>query len=180
MFVKVCGMTSFEHIDWAVEAGYSAVGIVMHAKSPRYCDVNKARALADYARGKIAVVGVALGIEELHGIESSFDFVQLYRWADVDNLIYAGDSIPGGKRMRHFMYDLSRGAGRFERPPEWVRERSGEIILSGGLDCGNVRDVVREYMPFGVDVSSGVESSPGTKDRQLMMEFIEEVRNGTC
>ncbi|HOW83034.1 MAG TPA: phosphoribosylanthranilate isomerase [Spirochaetota bacterium] len=180
MFVKVCGMTSFEHIDWAVEAGYSAVGIVMHAESPRYCDVDKARSLADYARGSIAVVGVALGIEELLGIEPSFDFVQLYRPADIDNLIFAGDSIPAGLRMRRFMYDMSRGAGRFERPPDWVRERSGEIILSGGLGCANVREVVREYMPFGVDVSSGVESSPGQKDRKLMMDFIEEVRNGTC
>jgi phosphoribosylanthranilate isomerase len=180
MFVKVCGITSYEQVDWAVDEGYSAMGIVMHRKSPRYCSKEKARSLVAVARRRIICFGVALDLDEMEGIQGLFDFVQLYSWANLENLVYAGADLPREKLPGCFIYDVSRGSGGFERPPQWVKDYRGRLILSGGLSAGNVAGVVRDYRPYGVDVSSGVERVPGVKDRDLMRQFISEVRNGTC
>ena len=51
MFIKVCGLKSFEEIDAAVKLGYSAIGIVLHPGSPRFCHIEKAKKLAGYAKG---------------------------------------------------------------------------------------------------------------------------------
>ena len=64
MFVKVCGITAVEQIDWAVRLGYPAIGVVMHWRSPRFCDTDRARELASHARGRIASVAVGVSYEE--------------------------------------------------------------------------------------------------------------------
>jgi phosphoribosylanthranilate isomerase len=57
-----------------------------------------------------------------------------------------------------------------------AKEYGRRIIVAGGLNPDNVYDVIREISPYGVDVSSGIESSPGKKNAELMEEFIKEVR----
>jgi len=179
MFVKVCGMQTYEHIDWAVEAGYSAAGIVMHPGSTRFCDREQALDLARYCRGKIPCVGVALTMSELSGIQDAFDYIQLYEEAHSSNLIYAGTELPKKCTYRYFLYDISRGSGAFHRPPAWLKKHRHNLIISGGLNKKNVRSVIKSFRPFGVDVSSGVESSPGIKDKKRMIEFINEVEDET-
>ena len=179
MFVKVCGITEPRQVDWAVEAGYSAVGFVLHANSPRYCSPSRAGELARYARGRITTVGVALEKGEMRGCEDEFDLLQLYTWEQRDNLIYACKDDPGDMKCRFIMYDASRGGGTYTEPPSWTVSFRERLIISGGLDSDNAGSVIRRYRPFGIDVSSSVEKTPGVKDRTFMFRFIQEVRNET-
>lgn len=80
---------------------------------------------------------------------------------DVD--AYLLDSSAGGGSGQRFNWDLVRGV-------------NGRIILAGGLTPKNVRDAIMRVRPYGVDVSTGVERSPGKKDLRRMKEFIRNVR----
>lgn len=74
--------------------------------------------------------------------------------------------------------DAYGGTGQgFDRTLAMIAKEYGKnLIISGGLNADNVYDIIKEVMPYGVDVSSGIESSPGKKNIELMEEFIQEVR----
>ncbi|MFE3545633.1 hypothetical protein ACFXK0_21935 [Nocardia sp. NPDC059177] len=172
MFVKVCGLTTEEQIDWAVELGYSAIGVMVTAKSKRYRTPERARALAAYARGRISTFAVALEQHEVAEVADAFDVVQLYQWADLPNLAFCSSNPPEpGQTSEYFFYDASAGSGVFEEFPEWVRALPGKVVLAGGLDADNVADTIARHRPFGVDVSSSVETAPGIKSYELMRRF---------
>ncbi len=179
MFIKVCGITSREQIDWAAELGYSAIGVVVHPGSPRYCDRRSALDLAAYARDKIKSVVVGLRYDEVESLCREFDFAQIYEYRKLEKLIFAGTALPSEPDYGYFLYDAGRGSGRFRGFPDWLRSVKGRLIISGGLNHQNVRRAIRETAPFGVDVSSGVEIERGIKDFRLMEKFIAEVRNAS-
>ncbi|MDO3649955.1 phosphoribosylanthranilate isomerase [Nocardia mangyaensis] len=172
MFVKVCGLTTEEQIDWAVELGYSAIGVMVTPKSKRYRTPARARALADYARGRITTFVVALEATEVAEVAEAFDVVQLYQWADLPNLAFCSSTPPDpAQRSQYFFYDASAGSGIFEEFPDWVRAQPGRVVLAGGLDAANVADVIARHHPYGVDVSSSVEAAPGVKSYEAMARF---------
>ncbi|WP_280306996.1 phosphoribosylanthranilate isomerase [Nocardia neocaledoniensis] len=172
MFVKVCGLTTTEQIDWAVELGYSAIGVMVTPKSKRYRTPEQARALAEHARGRITTFVVALTADEVAEVADAFDVVQLYEWSDRPNLAFCSSTPPEpGQTSEYFFYDASAGSGIFEEFPDWVRALPGKVVLAGGLDADNVAATIARYRPFGVDVSSSVESAPGVKSRELMRRF---------
>jgi phosphoribosylanthranilate isomerase len=175
MFVKVCGITTARQIDWAVELGYAAVGVVLHPASARYCNALRAAELAGHARGKIASVAVGFTFEEVAGAYHYFDYVQIYEHRDLDRVICAGDSALLARKASLFMYDTSRGTGRASALPQWLHGVREKLIISGGLSAAHIAGVVRDFRPFGVDVSSGVESAPGKKEYGHMKHFINEV-----
>ncbi|MBP7735023.1 MAG: phosphoribosylanthranilate isomerase [Spirochaetes bacterium] len=177
MFVKVCGITSLEQIDWAVDLGYSAVGIVLHPGSVRHCNADYARKLALYGRGRVSTIAVGVTFEEVADCYHDFDLVQVYENCPADRLISAGDTEERSREGALFLYDASRGSGEEKELPPWLHDVSYRLIISGGLRAGTVAGVIREYRPFGVDVSSGVESRRGIKDYNLMKQFITEVHN---
>ncbi len=178
MFTKVCGLTTTEHIDWAVELGYSAIGIVVYPKSPRFCDKQKAVTLAEYAKNKITSVVVSIDYSDVTAVSSYFDFVQIHEVKNIPNLIYAGTTPPANGNYQYFIYDASMGSGHFKKLPDWLaKNNQGNIIISGGLDQSNVKEVIATFSPFGIDVSSGVESTRGLKDYNKMKAFINEVHN---
>ena len=74
-FVKVCGLTTRQEVDWAVALGYDAVGVVVSPKSKRYCLPETAISLADHARGRILSFVVALEYREAAGVSEHFDIV---------------------------------------------------------------------------------------------------------
>lgn len=175
--MKVCGLRTREEIDWAVDLGYNAVGFVLHKPSPRFRNAEEVTALARYAGDRIVTVAVGLDFDEVAPVYEAVDYVQVYRHVPVSRLIYAGTGHPGDKKYSYFMYDASRGGGDESVFPKWLRDLGTGLILSGGLRREGVARIIREHRPFGIDVSSGVESERGRKDLIKMKEFIEEARN---
>jgi phosphoribosylanthranilate isomerase len=178
MFIKVCGLTTEEQVDWAIELRYDAIGVVATPRSKRCCSPERALALARHARqGRIRSFVVAYQYEEIKALASAFDVVQLYEWADIPNLAYSSSSRPPPhRRPAYFFYDASVGSGVYAAIPQWVSEVEGQVVIAGGLNSANVASVIAQYRPFGVDVSSSLETAPGVKRRDLMDAFARNVR----
>ncbi|WP_316776823.1 phosphoribosylanthranilate isomerase [Streptomyces sasae] len=176
-FMKVCGLTQEQQIDWAVELGYDAVGIVVTPKSKRYCPPGRAVELAGHARGRIPVFAVALTYAETAAVAGHFDTVQIYEPADIPNLALASGAPPEKpEALQYFFYDASAGSGVFADIPAWVADVPGRVVIAGGLDEHNVAAVIEDFGPYGVDVSSSVETAPGVKSREKMAAFLTAAR----
>ncbi len=164
-------------IDKAIEYGYDAIGVVTYHKSKRYCPVDKAKELAEYANGKIQSYVVGLHYNDVKAVADAFDYTQIYENRQVANLVFASkERPPEGLNYAHFVYDASVGSGKFKTFPNWLKDIKEKLIVAGGLNKKNVCTVIRDIKPFGVDVSSGVEKD-GVKNFKLMKEFIDAVKN---
>ena len=191
LWIKICGLRTLEAIDAAAGAGANAVGFVFHGDSPRNVTVEDARALQRAVPDGIERVAVFL-----HPSQALLDAVLAALepdWVQTDASDLAGLRVPTGQRVlpvlrsgaahagplppRCLFESSSSGAG--ERA-DWTAAacvaRASQLVLAGGLDPSNVGDAVRAVRPFGVDVSSGVESSRGVKDAARIREFIRAAR----
>ena len=178
MFVKVCGLKNTAQIEKAVEYGYDAIGVVTYSKSKRYCSPEKAKELAEYAKGKIKSFVVGLTYSDVQDVAYLFDYTQIYEIKQIPNLVLASKEIPPlDINYEYFIYDASIGSGVFHQFPKWVKDMAAKVIIAGGLNKENVCSVIQDIKPFGIDVSSGVEKD-GVKDFMLMKEFINTVK--TC
>jgi phosphoribosylanthranilate isomerase len=189
LFVKICGLTSAEAVAACAEAGVDAVGFVF-SKSPRRVRPETAALLAESvapATLKVAVfcrpepgeVELALQVFPADVVQADHDTLHdvsapavlpVYR----ESRVGASDDI----HARRFLYEGAvSGVGMsVDRERASRMARQGEMILAGGLDPGNVASVVETVRPFGVDVSSGVESQPGIKDPGRIHEFVASAR----
>jgi phosphoribosylanthranilate isomerase len=191
LWIKICGMRTREAIEAAAQAGADAVGFVFHEASPRNLTVQSASALQPHVPAGVERVAVFLHPSQdlVDRVVAAIqpDWVQ----ADADDL--ATLRLPSGQRLlpvfrsgqawpallpkRCLLESARSGAG--ERA-DWQEAASvtarTEVVLAGGLDPGNVGEAVRGVQPFGVDVSSGVESGRGVKDAVKIREFIRAAR----
>ncbi len=189
VFVKICGLSEQQHVDSAVAAGANALGF-MFAESVRRVTPGPARTITAAVPQHVKRVAVMLHpandewLEVLKIFEpdvlqtDSVDFESLdvpysvERWPvfreggprpDVDaTFVFEGPKSGQGQTV-----DWSVAAGL---------AANGDMMLAGGLDVGNVADAIATVRPWGVDVSSGVESSPGKKDSTLISQFTSAVR----
>lgn len=208
--VKICGLSTRETVDAAVEAGADLVGFVFFPKSPRNVSLEQASALAARARGKARIVTLVVDADDAllsaisakvdpdlfqaHGAETperigeiarltgkpvikairvkdDADIAAAAAYSAVANLILydakapetLGNALPGGNGHA-FDWGLLEG----EKPPAFM--------LAGGLTPENVAQAIRVTGAPVVDVSSGVESSPGVKDIGLIRKFIEAAK----
>lgn len=197
--IKICGITNLEDARKAVELGADALGFVF-APSPRRIEPEKAREIIRNLPPFITTVGVfvnermakvkeiaefsMLDVLQFHGDEApeycrkftrrvikSFpvkDEKVLERLKFYSPSAYLLDaysrSIRGGMG-KTFPWEIARKAGQY-----------GRIILAGGLNPNNVEEAIRTVCPYAVDVSSGVEISPGIKDHEKMAKFIRVVK----
>jgi phosphoribosylanthranilate isomerase len=199
-FVKICGVTRVEDAVFAIEQGADAIGVNLVPTSKRYVEEAVAGRIAGAVGGRTMVVAVvadlslramrsvreSTGIEwlQLHGEEPegvlseilphAFKAVPIGDAKDVERAMrFPGDrvladaKVPGqlGGTGATFDWSLVRELARARR-----------LILAGGLTPDNVADAVRAVDPWGVDVASGVESTPRVKDRGKVRAFIEAVR----
>ena len=191
-FVKVCGMTDEAAIEAAIAAGADAVGFVFFDKSPRNLAPAHAARLAAGVPSNVRKVAVTLHPEQslVDAIQDKLhpdvlqtdlaDFAGLVvddgieKWPVVREGAVPVDGLPQGT----FVYE-GRMSGKGETVDWQVAAdiaARGRMILAGGLSVGNVAAAVRQVAPFGVDVSSAVESRPGVKDPALVTAFVERAK----
>jgi phosphoribosylanthranilate isomerase len=193
IWVKICGLTTREAVEAAVAAGADAVGFVF-APSKRQVNATQAAQLAQGVARRIPRVAVML-----HPTQSQLDEVwSVFRpdalQTDVEDLstlrlpmgLAVMPVIRSGVRLKpdpHQIYPRVL----FEGPVSGVGStsdwhsaaqlaRTTQLVLAGGLNATNVADAIAAVRPFGVDVSSGVEASPGIKDPAKIHEFVRRAR----
>ena len=199
--VKICGITSRKDAWAAVEAGADALGFIFVRGTPRWIEAETAAAIAAEIGPFITTVGVfldqpveeveaiaarcGLSLAQLHGSEPPeecgrlrFPFVKSIRIQGEDDLA----TLNRYGRARAFLldtYDADRPGGTGRTFPWEIAAkaaRGARIVLSGGLTPDNVARAVLQVRPYAVDVSSGVEVSPGQKDHQKVREFIDQAK----
>ena len=199
--IKICGLTRPEDVALACELGARWLGFNFAAESPRRLGLDRARELASRASPGTGRVGVFVreSLDEIRrAVEAaSLDAVQVHRplrAEDVEEIprpVFAVVRVAGApldvpaahslERCRAVLFDAAgAAAGGTGRPFDWSilegRRWPVPFFLAGGLTPENVGSAVARLHPAGVDVASGVESSPGIKDRERMVRFFEAVR----
>jgi phosphoribosylanthranilate isomerase len=209
IITKICGITSPEALDAAIDGGADCIGLVFFSKSPRNIEISQARDLASRARGKAEVVALTVDasdeaierivqevgpdVLQLHGSETPErvaaikqrfqrkvikaipvatvdDVARAHDYTGVADLILfdakgvSGSDLPGGNGRT---FDWSALDGWPAGIP---------FMLSGGLDPENVSAAITRTHPAAVDVSSGVEVSPGVKDPQRIRRFLQAAK----
>ena len=190
MFVKLCGMNSEAAVSAALEAGADALGFVL-APSVRRVSPTEARRLAAPARGRVCCVAVMLHPTAAEVGEVMQDFVPDALQTDLADeamlsleairiwwpVLRSGLALPTLLPRRVLFEGPVSGVGE---AADWTMARSlastTQLILAGGLHSGNVATAIRAVQPFGVDVSSGIESSPGRKCATRIHEFVRAAR----
>ena len=206
MYLKICGLTDPENARVAVEAGVDALGIMMNATSPRALSVERAAEVLTEARVAAAeswhsldtvLVVSDMPVDRAAALvdELDFDVLQLhgnYSDEDVAEAASVVDRVWRATSLADGPADLRVGAhGEEALLLDAPRGGSGETwdlgslaggrpegrwILAGGLNPENVAERLVAAQPWGVDVSSGVESAPGVKDPDRIRAFVQAVR----
>jgi len=189
--IKICGMTDIAAVEVAVDAGADAVGFVF-AESVRRVSVRHALEMSEYVPLQTKRVAVMLHptADEWREVKdifqpdalqtdlADFDYLdvpaEIEKWPVLrEGAMPAGDSLP-----EMFVYEgKASGSGD---TVDWQLAaqlaKRGRMILAGGLSTENVTAAIGQVAPFGIDVSSGVESAPGKKDTAKINAFIDAVR----
>ena len=200
--VKICGITSLADAQVAVSAGADALGFMFYDQSPRYIPTITAAEISRALPPFTLRVGVfvnpseelvfraigdcGLSLLQFHGDEppafcTQFGLMSMkaFRIRDAGSLkalpeyptdawlldAFASDALGGTGEK--FNWDLAREVPRLGKP----------VFLAGGLTPENVAEAIRTVEPFGVDVSSGVESAPGKKDHAKVRAFIKAAKS---
>lgn len=199
--IKICGITRPEDALAAIDNGADAIGLVFHGKSPRFVSNQKAAAIAAVVPPFVSIVALfvdespsviqrtldALPVDliQFHGAEPE-EFCRQFgrpwikavrvlpdmdltaeceRYSNARGVLLETwkEGVPGGTGMT---WDWQLATVKLPLP----------VILAGGLHAGNVDAAIKALQPAAVDVSSGVESSPGIKDVKRIQQFTAAVR----
>ena len=199
MFIKVCGITRVSDALHAVEQGATALGFVLWPKSPRAVGVDRAAEIIAALPSHVMTVGVFVN-EPIDSIRSAVErarltAVQLHgdeppayadaldwpviRAVSVDEIDLVAEAWPADTPLLVDNIDPVRRGGT-GGAIDWTRAagvaKTRRVVLAGGLTPDNVATAIRAVHPFGVDVSSGVESGPGVKDLDKVTQFVSNAR----
>jgi phosphoribosylanthranilate isomerase len=201
LFIKICGITNLGDAELACSSGANAVGFVFNQSDDRYVHPERASSIIATLPEYISKIGVfenarpqyirsvlkkvplsAVQLLGNYGPDDLVDFdvsvikqFQLNRLFDVEVIRnYLVDAFllnnqnkeDGNRRPKKYHWDIAVQAKEY-----------GRVILSGGLTPDNIEDAIRFVNPYGVDVCSGVEHTPGKLDKSLLRTFISNARN---
>lgn len=202
--VKVCGMTRVDDVQAAVALGVDAIGMILHAQSPRLINVQQAQQLRAKIPAFVSVVGVfvdcdagtindystqiGLDLIQLHGRESNdfgaslnTPFIKAIRAQNAEQVAHAVTQYPDARALLLDPYVKGQHGGTGKQldlslwPQKQATMHAQSLILAGGLSPDNVADAVNQVGPFAVDLNSGVESAPGIKDADLIAQAMQQL-----
>jgi len=201
--IKICGITNMEDAMAAVNLGVDALGFVFYKDSKRYIKPSKAYEITRMLPPFVTKIGVfanedqvairditaeiKLDLLQIHGDETpeycgrlEIPYIKAFRLKDGTTLSEVNEYSTDFLLFDTYSKDEYGGTGHAF---DWriLKDKPFDnkyVILSGGLNPGNVGDAVSFLNPYAVDVSSGVEEYPGKKDIEKLIKFIEAVKNG--
>ena len=202
--VKICGLTNADDAAVAVAAGADAVGFVFHKKSPRCAEPAVVKAIVKELPPFVLPIGVfvnedakvvrdimdscGLALAQLHGDETAAycemlgrPVLKAIRLRDRRSFLALAE-FQGRAGVRGFLVDAfsAEAYGGTGQVVDWPlaaeAARVARILLAGGLTPENVAQAIQQVRPYGVDVSSGVESRAGKKDPEKVRAFVQAVR----
>ena len=199
--IKICGITNIDDALTSIDAGADALGFNFVPDTPRYLkDTNAAAKIIEQLPPFITTVGLFvnaapeliqsiadechLDMLQLHGDESP-QFCQVFnrrvikavRIKDESSCSHLSNYHVSGYLLDTYVKGVLGGTGvAFDWRLAVKAKQYGQIVLAGGLDPDNVASAVKQVRPYGVDVSSRVEASPGRKDPVKVRAFIQNVR----
>ena len=206
MLIKICGITSPETAIACFEAGADVIGLVYYPPSPRHVDETKIHEILDATTPfrQNAGQAVLVTVDQLpsENVTNFVDGIQIYREIQADEhkqyrfpaLMIRGvkdyatfsrflETPSNGDCEQRFLLELSKGILPGGNGVAWDWSLAKPFcerystFLAGGITPENVVDAIRQANPYGIDVSSGVESAPGIKDMKKVRRLIENVRN---
>ena len=203
MSVKICGITSYEDAMMAINCGASAIGIIFYKHSPRYVDPEKIFDWIDCLPDNIKKIGVfvdeelgvvrsiseqlALDYIQLHGNESPLYCLDIKRPiikavsvdSNLDKFVFAEYDV-FAFLLDNYEKNIIGGTGKcFDWTLVSKLNINIPIILSGGLNASNILEGIKLINPTAVDINSGVESSPGKKDKKKMENIFSVIKTTT-
>ncbi|MBH0209200.1 MAG: phosphoribosylanthranilate isomerase [Nitrospira sp.] len=202
--IKICGITNVDDARVAVETGADALGFVMYRKSPRCVEPAVVKAIVAGLPPFVLPVGVfvneepdrvrtlmdecGLALAQLHGDETALycqdlgrPVMKALRLKDRGTFLALAE-FQGRANVRGVLIDAfsNQAYGGTGQTVDWglaqEAARSTPIVLAGGLTPMNVAEAIAQVRPYGVDVSSGVELTPGKKDHDKVKAFIAAAR----
>ena len=199
--VKICGITNRADAEAAVAAGADALGFILYEKSKRFIPIEEATKIVEALPPFVQTVAVTVnatkeftnlgwrkllknfGVTQLHGNESPVHVKAVGKYLPVIKVIAADQAttiVPEHYAVSAFLLDTpSKEYGGTGQSFDWdlalqFKKRTFRpLILSGGLSPENVAKAIETVQPYAVDVSSGVEASPGKKDHAKLRDFIQ-------
>jgi len=205
-WIKICGLTDPDNAAVCAELGPDAIGLVFFPGSPRNVSIKQADAICSAVPSGIRTIGVfvnesfrniiktvqACGLKgvQLHGKESPELVTRLSQtgiivikavFAAKKPLLTTADTTYCNASFLLAEYGKGRlpggNAETWDYNSVYRLARKKPLVLAGGLDPDNIAQAIRSVRPAGVDVSSGVEKSPGIKDPDRVKAFIEKARS---
>ena len=202
--VKICGITSTEQALMVQQSGADALGLVIYQKSPRYVDIDQAATIRAAINDSVLAIALLVNPNEdlvnqvitqvepdyiqFHGDETpefcqqfNYPFIRAVRMRDgldIDAEVAAYNA-EGGFLFDAWSDDLYGGTGHSF---DWSRlptTTDYKLILAGGLTPDNVAEAIAKTEPYMVDVSGGVEASPGIKDPIKVKAFVAQAKKNT-
>ena len=204
--IKICGITRREDAFAAVSCGVDALGLVFYQPSPRFVSIDQAQNLVKHLPAFVSKVGLFVDarVDEVRNTLAKVDLDYLQFHGNEDESYCRQFSKPYIKALRikpgtdiaelisqyksaaailidAWHPDLAGGTGEtfdWSLLQDLPQDNIPVIILAGGLDQDNVNEAVQLLKPYAVDVSSGVEESPGIKVAEKIRNFVYEVNRG--
>lgn len=194
-------MTNVTQVEHAVSLGVDAIGMILHANSPRLISIKQARLIRDVVPSFVTLVGVfvdadreqiescidAVGLDiiQLHGLETdalgqtlSRRYIKAIRAKTAEQVNQDCANFPNAQAILLDPYVKGQhgGTGQTLDQDLWPNDKMAQpLILAGGLSADNVAIRIRQFSPFAVDLNSGLEVEPGVKDPSLVANAVKQI-----